>query len=347
MLKNLCTLSCVMLISILAACSEPPIQKMADIFTEYDAGDNEETIKKYLTDNGYKCVKRNQSILLSSADVSGDFEGNKEFKYKTGSSDKYHTEYAELCFYGSDSIEVDIENLAFTHRSLKSRNSIKYFRFSEGTKYTTKPGIKSLVASCGVYDLCAENLTEFENILNETFSYDFTIANRKKVNWDDAAEFLAKTDNNNTFEAEYKLTFGYVYISLSKEGFAVTQNAQNEKAANKKAETDKINRIKQYGAASVYKPNSVTVREFNKYIRLQCGTTVDCSNHSSVVSQVAAAYRGIKNSPNRYAKGYASACLDGFSALRTLSSHLHGDVGIYPAQFMACNEAMRYHFVKN
>ena len=335
-----------MLILTLVACSEPPIQKMSDIFIEYDAGDNEETIKKYLTDNGYKCVKPNQSILLSSADVGGDFEGNKEFKYIPGYSDIYITEYEELCFNGSDSINTDIESLVIKHKSFDTNNSAKFFRFIESTN-KQNPGRKSLTASCGVYKLCADNLTNFEIILNETFNYDFSIANRKKVNWYDVGEFLGKTDNNNVVKASYKFSVGYVYIQISKEDFTITQNIQNERVANKKAEKDKINRIKQYGAGSVYKPNSVTMREYNKYIRLQCGTTVDCSNHSSVVSQVAAAYRSIKNSPNRYAQGYASACLDGFSALRTLSSHLQGDLGIYPAQFMACNEAMRYHFVKN
>ena len=140
---------------------------------------------------------------------------------------------------------------------------------------------------------------------------------------------------------------GSVYVTLSKENFENTQNIQNKLVGDKKAQQDKINKIKQLGAGSVYKPNSVTMREYNQYIRLECGTTVDCSNHNGVVSQVAAAYRSIKNSPNRYAQGYASACLSGFSALNTLSRHLHGDVGIYPAQFMACNEALRYHFVKN
>ena len=329
----------------LAACSEPSIETVSDIFDSYDKGENEELIKNYLTSNGYKCLKPNDKVALTAEEAGGDFENSKEFTYISWTPAKYITDYDEFCWKGKDSIRVDLEKSIIKSKSPQN-SSVYSVTFDEYTSKKTGNDVKRMKLSCAVLDMCAGNLAEFQNLLQEKLKFDFFIVEKKKVNWSDVAEFAASTENGNTAIAEYMI-YSRVTIGMKKESIDVSKGVMQDTANAKKAEQDKINRIKQYGAGSVYKPNSVTMREYNRYIRLQCGTTVDCSNHSSVVSQVAAAYRSIKNSPNRYAQGYASACLDGFSTLRTLSTHLHGDAGIYPAQFMACNEAMRYHFVKN
>lgn len=334
-----------MLILTLAACSEPSIETVTEILDTYDKGENEELIKNYLTDNGYKCLKPNEKIILTADEVGGEFENSKEFTYFSWSPAKYITDYDEFCWKGKDSIRVDLEKSIIKSKSPQN-SSVYSVSFDQYTSKKTGNDVKRMKLSCAVLDMCAGNLAEFQKHLQEKLKYDFFIVEKKKVNWSDVAEFAAPSENGNTAIAEYMI-YSRVTIGMKKESIEVSKGVIQDTANAKKAEKDKVNKIKQYGAGSVYKPNSVTMREYNKYIRLQCGTTVDCSNHSSVVSQVAAAYKSIKNSPNRYAQGYASACLDGFSTLRTLPSHLHGDAGIYPAQFMACNEAMIYHFVKN
>ena len=95
-----------------------------------------------------------------------------------------------------------------------------------------------------------------------------------------------------------------------------------------------------------YKYKSVPYNTFMKEIYLECYKTVDCKNHKQAVRKVAAAYRAIKNSPSRTAKAYAKSCLDGFSTLNSFPKHLQGQPGVYYAQFMACNAALEYHFVK-
>jgi len=97
---------------------------------------------------------------------------------------------------------------------------------------------------------------------------------------------------------------------------------------------------------SSYKYKSVSAYVFQNEIELTCGRTVDCKNHKEAVRKVAAAYRAVKNSPSALAKAYSDSCLDGFSALNSLNKYLQGDPGIYPAQFMGCNAALRSHFVR-
>lgn len=330
----------------LSACSSPSVTSMNDILGVFDEGENKEIIKEYLLSEGYKCVKPNQKIALTAEEVGGDFENTQEFTYSDWGPTRDVSDFNELCFKGKASIEVSLDELVIRPERRDNNPQILTVTFLEYIVSATGNQVRGMHMSCGTLDICAEDLPAFKTKISNQLDYEYAIVEEKEVNWYMTGNYKGETENGNTINAYYKFSFDAVGISLFKENFQV---AKNEKAAEDEKlqqEAEKINKIRQYGPGAVFSQKSVSFADFDRYIRLECGTTVDCSNHEATVSQVAAAYRSIQGSSDRYVQGYTKACLEGFAALNSLPYHLQGDVGIYPAQFMACNEALRLHFVE-
>jgi hypothetical protein len=75
---------------------------------------------------------------------------------------------------------------------------------------------------------------------------------------------------------------------------------------------------------------------------LECGTSVDCRNHTDVIAKMRNAFRILNNSQCRPAKAYADTCFETLQNVQKLPDHLKGDPGIYYNQLQACNNGLVY-----
>jgi len=90
---------------------------------------------------------------------------------------------------------------------------------------------------------------------------------------------------------------------------------------------------------------AVSRSEFDRFIQLDCGSTVNCDSHQHVLNAMHRAYGVLRTSGNRYVRlGYLDACARAISVVDRFPVQLRGRAGGYTPQFSACNAGLYYHF---
>lgn len=184
--------------------------------------------------------------------------------------------------------------------------------------------------SCKALNVCDQSWPRFVELTEATFSLSPIGEVAEKVH-------CGIIDNDSTFCINASL-FRRQELQLRRE----PSHLLSEKLTAYSAQVKREQELRLTGP--LYQ-GVVSRSEFNRFIQLDCESTVNCNNHEHVLNAMHRAYSVLRASNNTYVRlGYLEPCARAISVVDRFPVQLQGQAGGYIPQFSACNAGLYYHF---